>query len=51
MFNPSLQTILGGGNLTAVFCDTGWEHPDTYKHVNDCLSANGCKTYNSQIKI
>ncbi len=27
-----------GGNLTAVFCDTGWEHPDTYKHVNDvCL--------------
>lgn len=37
MFNPSLQTIWGG-NLTAVFCDTGWEHPDTYKHVNDvCL--------------
>ena len=29
---------MGGGNLTAVFCDTGWEHPDTYKHVNDvCL--------------
>ena len=28
----------GGVNLTAVFCDTGWEHPDTYKHVNDvCL--------------
>ena len=28
----------GGGNLIAVFCDTGWEHPDTYKHVNDvCL--------------
>lgn len=27
-----------GGDLTAVFCDTGWEHPDTYKHVNDvCL--------------
>ena len=38
MFDPSLQTIWGGGNLTAVFCDTGWEHPDTYKHVNDvCL--------------
>lgn len=37
MFDPSLQTIWGG-NLTAVFCDTGWEHPDTYKHVNDvCL--------------
>lgn len=32
MFDPSLQTIWGGGNLTAVFCDTGWEHPDTYKH-------------------
>ena len=29
---------MGGGNLIAVFCDTGWEHPDTYKHVNDvCL--------------
>lgn len=28
----------GGGDLIAVFCDTGWEHPDTYKHVNDvCL--------------
>ena len=27
-----------GGNLIAVFCDTGWEHPDTYKHVNNvCL--------------
>ena len=38
MFDPSLQTIWGGGNLIAVFCDTGWEHPDTYKHVNDvCL--------------
>lgn len=38
MFDPSFQTIWGGGNLTAVFCDTGWEHPDTYKHVNDvCL--------------
>lgn len=37
MFDPSFQTIWGG-NLTAVFCDTGWEHPDTYKHVNDvCL--------------
>lgn len=37
MFDPSLQTIWGG-DLIAVFCDTGWEHPDTYKHVNDvCL--------------
>lgn len=20
-------------NITAVFCDTGWEHPETYKHI------------------
>ncbi|RNC66453.1 phosphoadenosine phosphosulfate reductase family protein [Proteiniphilum sp. X52] len=23
----------GGANITAVFCDTGWEHPLTYEHV------------------
>lgn len=23
----------GAKNITAVFCDTGWEHPDTYKHI------------------
>lgn len=33
----------GGGNLTAVFCDTGWEHPDTYKHVNDVCLQMGVK--------
>ncbi len=43
MFDPSLQTIWGGGNLTAVFCDTGWEHPDTYKHVNDVCLQMGVK--------
>ena len=21
--------------LEAVFCDTGWEHPDTYQHINE----------------
>lgn len=42
MFDPSLQTIWGG-NLTAVFCDTGWEHPDTYKHVNDVCLQMGVK--------
>lgn len=25
----------GASNITAVFCDTGWEHPDTYKHIDD----------------
>lgn len=34
---------MGGGNLTAVFCDTGWEHPDTYKHVNDVCLQMGVK--------
>lgn len=23
----------GAKNIAAVFCDTGWEHPDTYKHI------------------
>ncbi len=25
----------GADKITAVFCDTGWEHEDTYKHVNE----------------
>ena len=25
----------GRKNVTAVFCDTGWEHPITYKHIKD----------------
>ncbi len=24
----------GAKKVTAVFCDTGWEHADTYKHVH-----------------
>lgn len=27
--------------MTAVFCDTGWEHELTYKHVNDVTSQLG----------
>lgn len=23
----------GADKVTAVFCDTGWEHPDTYHHI------------------
>ena len=27
----------GADKITAVFCDTGWEHPETYKHIeNTC---------------
>jgi len=22
-------------SVTAVFCDTGWEHPDTYQYITD----------------
>ena len=25
----------GRKNVTAVFCDTGWEHPITYEHIKD----------------
>lgn len=25
----------GADKIEAVFCDTGWEHPDTYKHIHD----------------
>lgn len=25
----------GAENVEAVFCDTGWEHPDTYYHINE----------------
>ncbi len=24
----------GADKVTAVFCDTGWEHPDTYTHIH-----------------
>ncbi len=36
MFNPSLQTIWGG-EFNAVFCDTGWKHPDTINMWNDVV--------------
>jgi len=41
----------GGGNLTAVFCDTGWEHPDTYKHVNDVCLQMGVRLITLKSKI
>lgn len=25
----------GNDKIEAVFCDTGWEHPDTYTHIHD----------------
>ena len=25
----------GKDKITAVFCDTGWEHKDTYTHIHD----------------
>lgn len=31
----------GKDNITAVFCDTGWEHEVTYKHVQDITSQMG----------
>ena len=24
----------GADKIEAVFCDTGWEHPDTYTHID-----------------
>ena len=27
----------GKDKVTAVFCDTGWEHADTYNHINDVV--------------
>lgn len=33
----------GKENVTAVFCDTNWEHPITYKHVNDVCNYLGVK--------
>lgn len=31
----------GAANVTAVFCDTGWEHHLTYQHVQDVAQALG----------
>ena len=31
----------GAENVTAIFCDTGWEHELTYKHINDIVNLLG----------
>jgi len=33
----------GTQNVTAVFCDTGWEHQDTYKHIESVVKQLGVK--------
>lgn len=33
----------GTNKIEAVFCDTGWEHPDTYKHINDICTSMSIK--------
>ena len=33
--------IYGIKSVTAVFCDTGWEHQDTYTHINDVVQQLG----------
>lgn len=33
----------GAENITAVFCDTGWEHQFTYQHVHEVTHALGVK--------
>lgn len=33
----------GIDKIEAVFCDTGWEHPDTYKHIDYVIAKTGVK--------
>lgn len=33
----------GADRIEAVFCDTWWEHPLTYKHIEDVCSEMGVK--------
>lgn len=33
----------GADNVEAVFCDTGWEHDKTYRHVDNVANALGVK--------
>lgn len=33
----------GADKIEAVFCDTGWEHPITYKHIEETTSTLGVK--------
>lgn len=35
--------IYGADRVEAVFCDTGWEHPDTYKHIDYVVAKTGVK--------
>ena len=31
----------GADKITAIFCDTGWEHPDTYQHIEETTKQLG----------
>ena len=31
----------GADKIEAVFCDTGWEHPDTYQHIDNVCKQLG----------
>lgn len=33
----------GADRIEAVFCDTGWEHPDTYQHITNICAQMGTK--------
>ena len=33
----------GAANVEAIFCDTGWEHPETYKHISETCDVLGVK--------
>lgn len=33
----------GANNVTALFCDTGWEHELTYEHIHYVTECLGCK--------
>jgi len=33
----------GKEKVEAVFCDTGWEHPDTYKHIQETVEQVGIR--------
>lgn len=33
----------GADRIESVFCDTGWEHPDTYQHITDVCHQLGVK--------
>ena len=48
----------GAKNIIAVFCDTGWEHPSTYKHIHEVckdidvkLTILKSKTYDGMVDL